>query len=388
MQHRRGRPHRLPEPVHDADAQSGPAHALGPRGRPRRQPRQHARDPELHVDTVAPDTTINTGPNAPTNNTAPQFTFSANEPDATFQCRLDTPSGPGTYQSCTSPRTLSTTAQGTYTLLVRATDLASNTDQTPASRSFTVDTTAPNTTIDTGPSNSVSSTTATFTFGSTETGSSFQCSLDGAAFGACLASYTGLSQGSHTFQVRATDPAGNTDGTPATRTWTVDTQAPAAPAITAPANNAVLGTQTFTLSGTAEANSTVEILEGTTSRGTTTTNAGGTWSRQLTSVPEGSHSYTATARDAAGNVSGPSQARTVIVDTGEPDAAGHHRGAERAGQDHLVEFRFTGESGATFECALDTRRLRAVHVAEVLLRPRRGQPHVRRAPDRRGRQRQ
>ena len=47
VQHRRGRPHGVPEPVHDADAQSGPAHALGPRGRPRRQPRQHARDPEL-----------------------------------------------------------------------------------------------------------------------------------------------------------------------------------------------------------------------------------------------------------------------------------------------------------------------------------------------------
>jgi hypothetical protein len=31
----------------------------------------------------------------------------------------------------------------------------------------------------------------------------------------------GLSNGSHTFRVRATDPAGNTDPTPAERTWTV-----------------------------------------------------------------------------------------------------------------------------------------------------------------------
>jgi hypothetical protein len=34
------------------------------------------------------------------------------------------------------------------------------------------------------------------------------------------ANYTNLSAGGHTFQVRATDPAGNTDPTPASRTWT------------------------------------------------------------------------------------------------------------------------------------------------------------------------
>ena len=81
-------------------------------------------------------------------------------------------------------------------------------------------------TITAGPTGSVASTPAAFTYTSTEAGSTFQCQLDGAAFGACPANYTGLAQGSHTFNVRATDAAGNTDTTPATQTWTVDTVAP------------------------------------------------------------------------------------------------------------------------------------------------------------------
>jgi len=87
----------------------------------------------------------------------------------------------------------------------------------------TTDTAPPETTIDSGPSGTVGSTTATFSFSSDETGSTFQCSLDDATFESCTSpkEYTGLSEGSHTFSVRATDPAGNTDPTPDSTTWTV-----------------------------------------------------------------------------------------------------------------------------------------------------------------------
>jgi hypothetical protein len=114
------------------------------------------------------------------------------------------------------------------------------------------------------------------------------------------------------------DTNGNALG--ANKSWTfttVDTIAPAAPAITSPQENGFVGAS-FTLSGTAEPNATVEVFEGTTSKGTTQTGAGGNWSKALSGVADGSHTYTAKATDAAGNVSAVSSARTLTVDTTPP----------------------------------------------------------------------
>ncbi len=86
-----------------------------------------------------------------------------------------------------------------------------------------MDTVAPDTTITGNPPNPTLNTSATFTFTSNEAGATFQCSLDGAAFTSCTSgqTYTALALGSHTFQVRAVDPAGNVDPTPASYTWNV-----------------------------------------------------------------------------------------------------------------------------------------------------------------------
>src|SRR5207244_1898663 len=62
-----------------------------------------------------------------------------------------------------------------------------------------------------------------------ETGWTFQCRVDGGSWASCSSPHTlspALGEGSHTFDARATDPAGNTDGSPASYTWTVDTTAP------------------------------------------------------------------------------------------------------------------------------------------------------------------
>jgi hypothetical protein len=86
-----------------------------------------------------------------------------------------------------------------------------------------VDTTPPETTIRSGPAHPTTSRRATFTFAANEPGSTFRCSLDGAAFTACSSprTYTGLSYAWHTFRVRAVDAAGNVDPTPADWTWRI-----------------------------------------------------------------------------------------------------------------------------------------------------------------------
>jgi hypothetical protein len=85
------------------------------------------------------------------------------------------------------------------------------------------DTTPPETTINSGPSGTVTATAADFTFSASEAGSTFECRIDGGAWGSCTPpkSYSALQAGDHTFDVRATDAAGNTDQTPASRTWTI-----------------------------------------------------------------------------------------------------------------------------------------------------------------------
>lgn len=89
------------------------------------------------------------------------------------------------------------------------------------------DTTAPITTIDSGPATAIRQLSAVFTFHANESGVGFECRTDSRPWGPCGSPEIvyGLALGSHTFQVRAQDWAGNT-GEPAGWNWVVDREAP------------------------------------------------------------------------------------------------------------------------------------------------------------------
>src|SRR5207245_2574961 len=179
------------------------------------------------VDTAAPAVNISGSPTNPSNSASPSFSFSS-EAGASFQCSIDG----GPFAGCTSAKSYSGLADGSHAFRVRASDAAGNTGA--ASYTWTIDTSAPTATITSSPSDPSNSTSpsnsASPSFGFTSAaGASFQCSLDGAAFAGCASpkSYTGVADGSHVFEVSATDAAGNV-GAAASYTWTVDTSAPTA----------------------------------------------------------------------------------------------------------------------------------------------------------------
>ena len=112
---------------------------------------------------------------------------------------------------------------GQREVLARVTDKDGGSTEYRKSVEIT-DATPPETSILSGPKKLVNRTSAGFRFSSSEMGSTFQCSLDGAAFKSCDAddSLINLRSRSHSLRVRAVDGAGNVDATPAIHRWKVD----------------------------------------------------------------------------------------------------------------------------------------------------------------------
>src|SRR5205823_2398734 len=114
---------------------------------------------------------------------------------------------------------------------------------------------------------------------------------------------------SHSYKATATDAAGNTSGNSNTFTATIDTAAPAAPVVTgilsdtgSSSSDGITNDTSLSVTGPAEPTRPATELDGVTQLGTTTASGAGAWTyvdtRTLTNGS--SHSYKATATDAAG----------------------------------------------------------------------------------------
>lgn len=88
---------------------------------------------------------------------------------------------------------------------------------------------------------------------------------------------------------------------------------------TSTTDNITTKTSELTITGTAEAGASVEVLDGTTSLGKTTATATGTFTLDV-SLAEGAHNIVARATDQAGNVGANSTALRVVVDATPPAA--------------------------------------------------------------------
>ena len=178
---------------------------------------------QVFVDANGPDTIFDAGgPATISSSTAATFNFHANEPGATFECKLDG----GAYAACSSGASVNSLAEGGHTFYVRAYDSLNNVGN-PATYDWTVDVTPPTVGIDTSPNSPTKSTTAQFTYHSSEANSTFLCSVDAVPAVSCGSSYSQVvTNGDHTFSVWSVDQAGNQSAAPAQVSWTVDTTPP------------------------------------------------------------------------------------------------------------------------------------------------------------------
>jgi hypothetical protein len=131
--------------------------------------------------------------------------------------------------------------------------------------------------------------------------------------------------GTHTLTVTAEDQAGNTATD--TTTFTIvpgngDSTAPAAPAISSPAEGTTVQDTTPLVTGTGESGATVAVTQGSTVLCTAVVAGDGTWSCSSTvTLPPGQHTISATQTDPAGNTS-PADPVTFTVVAGPGDADG------------------------------------------------------------------
>ena len=317
---------------------------------------------DFTVDSTAPDTTIDTGPSGTSANNDPSFAYSSDEPGSSFECRLDGPgAATGSFADCTpSPKAYTDLADGAYTFSVRATDAAGNADASPATRSFSVDTGAPDTTIDTGPSGTSANNDPSFAYSSDEPGSSFECRLDGpgaatGSFADCTPSpkaYTDLADGAYTFSVRATDAAGNADASPATRSFSVDTGAPDTTIDTGPSGTSANNDPSFAYSSDEPGSSFECRLDGPGAA--TGSFADCTPSpKAYTDLADGAYTFSVRATDAAGNADASPATRSFSVDTGAPDTT-IDTGPTGTSANNDPSFAYSSdEPGSSFECRLD-----------------------------------
>jgi len=298
------------------------------------------------VDTTPPQASITSGPGegAATNSTRPTFTFASTEDPSTFACTIDDQLAP-----CTSvfipPNPL---AEGPHTLTVAAVDGAGNTTPAPLTRTFTVDTIAPQTTITGGPDGTTDVAAPTFTFSGSEPGVTFRCSVDGAALAVCASPFTvapALIDGLHTFRVQATDAAGNVEATAQQRDFTVDTVVPETSITAGPDGLTNDRAPVFSFESTKPGSTFACQLDGGGAVPCQTPFQAGP-------LAEGAHTFSVTATDALGRADPTAATREFTVDTTAPrttlDAV-----PGPTTNDRTPQFAFSSELGATFTCAFD-----------------------------------
>jgi hypothetical protein len=187
------------------------------------------------VDTSVPDTFFVVAPDDPSQSPDGTIVFGTNvtNPDH-YMCVLDPVANPpqlSEYEVCPTVFDYADLPDGLHTVWVYVIDSRGVADPTPASHTWLIDTTAPDTVILSSPAKVTASTSAAFTYEDPNDSEieMFECRVDSGEWFACPGGnheLTGLTHGDHLFEVRSVDSNGVRDPTPARYRWTIDTRPP------------------------------------------------------------------------------------------------------------------------------------------------------------------
>ena len=256
-------------------------------------------------DSNAPGSPTITGtdPGSPANDNDPEIKGTA-EAGSTVRLYTNatctgTPAATGTAAAFADPGLTVNVADNTTTnFRATARDTAGVTSACSDPLAYVEDSSAPNASLDPGFGDLTNDSTPSFTFASTEPGGSFRCRFDSAAFAACTSPHTpagALGDGPHTFELEATDAAGNVDPTTAKRSFTVDTRPPETEIVSGPEELTTDSTPTFEFSSDEQGSRFECSIDG----GSFTACSSPFTTPTLTS---GAHTFVVRAIDASGNV--------------------------------------------------------------------------------------
>lgn len=187
-----------------------------------------------------------------------------------------------------------------------------------------------------------------FTY-SASTATSYQCKLDNAPrFSACPIQgqdYTGLSDGTHTFQVRGLNSSGP-DNSPAAYTWTVDTQPPTSTILSHPDAQSFGKKASFTFASNEPA---ATFRCGLDTAPTSPCKSGIT----VGPLTSGQHTFSVVAVDAAGNVQPSPATYTWTANVDPPRTTIDSKPESRTSSSSATFTYHANRPDTVFECSMD-----------------------------------
>ena len=271
------------------------------------------------LEAPALDTVIAIAPAAYDNQPSPRFDFDASYPSS-YECKLDD----GSFAPCDGSSAIRVETDGPHTLAVRARDAVGNVDPTPATHSWTRDTTPPPAATPSGPLDGAANLAPTTSFSwepiadELSRVDGYELLVDGGARTAgiepftcgaiCTVEVAGLTNGGHTWSVRARDLAGNTSQSAAI-TFSVDAEPPGPALLLSPTGGAAVGSTRPTLSWlpAIDGGSGVDHYEVSVD-GQSLSPTAATSIQVPTALADGAHIWSLVAVDRAGNRSSPASA--------------------------------------------------------------------------------